>query len=34
LKAAIAEINEEIEILWEDHVEADLDELSRDALDL
>jgi hypothetical protein len=34
LKAAIAEINEEIEVLWEDYVEAGLDELSQDALDL
>jgi hypothetical protein len=34
LKAAIAEINEEIEILSEDYVEAGLDELSQDALDL
>jgi hypothetical protein len=34
LKIAMEEINQEIEILWEDYVEASLEELSEDALDL
>ena len=34
LKAVVEGINEEIESLWEDYVEASLEELSRDALDL
>lgn len=34
LKTAMEEINQEIEILWEDYVEASLEELSEDALDL
>ncbi len=34
LKAAMEEINKEIEVLWEDYVEASLEELSKDALDL
>jgi hypothetical protein len=33
LKDAIKGINEEIEILWEDYVEASLDELSEDAVE-
>lgn len=33
LKAAIEDIKEEIEILWDDYVEAGLDDLSEDALD-
>jgi hypothetical protein len=33
LKAAIEDLNEEIEILWEDYVEVGLGELSEDALD-
>ncbi len=33
LKDAIEGINEEIEILWEDYVEASLDELSEDAME-
>ena len=34
LKAAMEEINNEIEVLWEDYAEASLEELSQDALDL
>jgi len=34
LKAVVEGINEEIESLWEDYVEASLEELSQDALDL
>lgn len=34
LKAAIEDLDEEIETLWEDYVEAGLEELSQDALDL
>ncbi len=34
LKTAMEEINKEIEVLWEDYVEASLEELSKDALDL
>jgi hypothetical protein len=34
LKAAMNEINKEIEVLWEDYVESSLEELSEDALDL
>jgi len=33
LKAAIEDLNEEIEILWEDYVETGLEQLSRDAMD-
>ena len=34
LKLSMKGINEEIESLWEDYVEASLEELSQDALDL
>ncbi len=34
LKDAVEGINEEIEMLWEDYVEADEDELSEDAIEL
>ena len=34
LKAAMEEINCEIEVMWEDYAEASLEELSQDALDL
>jgi len=34
LEAAMGEINKEIEVLWQDYVEASLEELSNDALDL
>ena len=34
LKTAMEEINKEIEVSWEDYVEASLEELSEDALDL
>jgi hypothetical protein len=34
LKAAIEDLSEEMEALWEDYVEAGLDELTEDALDL
>ncbi len=33
LKAAIEDLNDEIETLWEDYVEVGLGELSEDALD-
>jgi len=33
LKAAIEDLNEEIEILWEDYVETSLEQLSQDAMD-
>jgi len=33
LKAAIEDLNEEIETLWDDYVEVGLGELSEDALD-
>jgi hypothetical protein len=33
LKTAIEDLNEEIEILWEDYVETSLEQLSMDALD-
>ena len=34
MEAAMGEINKEIEVLWQDYVEASLEELSNDALDL